>query len=203
MFGKKSEAAKAAFAISKAMAIAEATMNIATAISKAPADMPWYLSLPVMATIAAQGATILNTIQSVKGYESGGYTGDAGTSDVAGVVHGQEFVVNAEGTRNNRAMLEAMNAGQSLAPMVVPAFVSGNGGGSGTSGAPNIHVENHGTDIQVQPLSEGEIRIIARQSAQSVVRKEAPQLIAGQLGYSNSTVSKALSRNTQTQRRRD
>ena len=203
MFGKKSEAAKAAFAISKAMAIAEATMNIANAISRAPADMPWYMSLPVVATIAAQGATIMNTIQSVKGYETGGYTGDAGTSDVAGVVHGQEFVVNAEGTRNNRAMLEAMNKGQSISPMVVPAFVSGNGGGSGTSGAPNIHIENHGTDIQVQPLSEGEIRVIARQAAQQTVKKETPNIVSSQLAYSNSSISKALSRNTQTQRRRD
>ncbi len=32
------------------------------------------------------------------GYQSGGYTGNGGVSDVAGVVHGQEYVVNASTT---------------------------------------------------------------------------------------------------------
>jgi len=30
------------------------------------------------------------------GFEEGGYTGDKGTSDIAGVVHGREFVVTAD-----------------------------------------------------------------------------------------------------------
>lgn len=45
------------------------------------------------------------------GFESGGYTGNAGRKQAAGVVHGQEFVVNARATRKNRALLEAINAG--------------------------------------------------------------------------------------------
>jgi len=201
LFGKQSEAAKIAFAVDKAMAIARATMSISVGIAKA-AEEPFPLNLGAMATVAAATASIVQNIEAVKGYKTGGYTGDGGTSDVAGVVHGQEFVVNADATRNNRAMLEAMNKGQSIAPMVVPKFAN-QSGGSGTSSAPNIHIENHGTDIQVQPLTEGEIRIIARQSAQSVVRKEAPQIISSQIGYANSSVSKALGRSTQTQRRRD
>lgn len=43
------------------------------------------------------------------GYESGGYTGNGGTKEVAGVVHGQEFVMNAKGTKNNREALEWVN----------------------------------------------------------------------------------------------
>ena len=43
------------------------------------------------------------------GYESGGYTGNVGTKEVAGVVHGQEFVMNAKGTKNNREALEWVN----------------------------------------------------------------------------------------------
>ena len=34
-----------------------------------------------------------------------------GTGEVAGVVHGQEYVVNAAATSKNRAALETMNAG--------------------------------------------------------------------------------------------
>lgn len=49
--------------------------------------------------------------EQIKGYRSGGYTGDVGRSDVAGVVHGQEFVVNAAATRRYRGLLESLNAG--------------------------------------------------------------------------------------------
>uniref|UniRef100_A0AAU6W187 Tail tape measure protein n=1 Tax=Pseudomonas phage Pavpe01 TaxID=3138545 RepID=A0AAU6W187_9VIRU len=51
---------------------------------------------------------------AAKGFKTGGYTGNGGTSDVAGVVHGQEFVVNAAATKRNRPMLEAMNSGGSI-----------------------------------------------------------------------------------------
>jgi len=37
-----------------------------------------------------------------------------GTGQIAGVVHGQEFVANAEATKRNRAALEAMNAGATI-----------------------------------------------------------------------------------------
>lgn len=43
---------------------------------------------------------------------SGGFTGYMGRRQVAGVVHGQEFVVNADATATNRPLLEAMNAGR-------------------------------------------------------------------------------------------
>lgn len=44
-------------------------------------------------------------------FASGGYTGDDPRNKIAGVVHGQEFVVNPEATRKNRDVLEAINAG--------------------------------------------------------------------------------------------
>jgi len=47
----------------------------------------------------------------VPGYSAGGYTGDVGTNEVAGVVHGREYVMNAAATARNRAALEAMNSG--------------------------------------------------------------------------------------------
>lgn len=45
------------------------------------------------------------------GFADGGYTGNGGTREAAGVVHGQEFVVNARATKKNRRLLEAINAG--------------------------------------------------------------------------------------------
>lgn len=50
----------------------------------------------------------------VPGYQVGGYTGDGGAGEVAGLVHGREFVVNQAATARNRALLEAMNSGASV-----------------------------------------------------------------------------------------
>jgi len=50
----------------------------------------------------------------VPGYQVGGYTGDGATGQVAGLVHGREFVMNAYATAANRPLLEAMNQGGSV-----------------------------------------------------------------------------------------
>ena len=70
---------------------------------------------------------------------------------VAGVVHGQEFVVNADATAKNRAWLEAINSG--MDPMVHAARPSGSfvpQGGSEKSAAPNVQVINNGAPLQPQ-----------------------------------------------------
>lgn len=53
------------------------------------------------------------------GFKSGGYTGGGGVNDVMGVVHGREFVVNAENTAKFRPILEAMNKGR-MPAMIMP-----------------------------------------------------------------------------------
>lgn len=50
----------------------------------------------------------------IPGFASGGYTGNYGTGQVAGLVHGREFVMNAAATARNRVELEAMNAGRTV-----------------------------------------------------------------------------------------
>jgi len=119
------------------------------------------------------------------------------TDAVAGVVHGQEFVMTAAATRENRPMLEAMNRG---AKAVGGNSIVGTGGNSGV----NVTIENYGTskDFEVQQLSETEIRIIARNEAKGVVQKDAPNVVAAQIRNPNSSVSKSLGQSTQTQRRR-
>jgi hypothetical protein len=51
-------------------------------------------------------------------FASGGYTGDRSTRAPAGIVHGQEFVINAQATRKHRALLENINRG-------LPGYASG------------------------------------------------------------------------------
>ena len=60
------------------------------------------------------GDLISSGISSLFGYSAGGYTGNIDPKDVAGVVHGQEFVINAAATAKNRPALEAINSGKAL-----------------------------------------------------------------------------------------
>ena len=64
------------------------------------------------ALIATLKAAVAVARSAAQGFESGGYTGNGGTKDVAGVVHGQEFVINARATKQFRPVLEEMNKGR-------------------------------------------------------------------------------------------
>ena len=56
-------------------------------------------SLPLATAKGTTGVFGVRKIaEALFGFKKGGYTGDAGVSDVAGVVHGQEFVIDAETT---------------------------------------------------------------------------------------------------------
>ncbi|MBL8283571.1 MAG: tape measure protein [Acinetobacter johnsonii] len=104
------------FAAQKAFAVAQAMLNIPAAYSKAydaVVGTPYigpYIAPAVGAAAAAlqvaQAANIKST--TMPGFKSGGYTGNYGTSEVAGVVHGQEYVLNAEATK--RVGINTLNA---------------------------------------------------------------------------------------------
>lgn len=70
-------------------------------------------SAPAMAGIAATEALTQGmALASVAGFEQGGYTGNIGTKEVAGVVHGREYVMDANATaRIGVANLQALQAG--------------------------------------------------------------------------------------------
>jgi len=71
-------------------------------------------SIGSFGTAAAIGlAAVVAALAFGKGFRSGGYTGNGGVDDVAGVVHGKEFVFDAESTsRIGVANLEAIRAGR-------------------------------------------------------------------------------------------
>ena len=113
----------ALFAAQKAFAVAQAMLNIPAAYSKAydavvgtPFVGP-YIAPAVGAAAAALQVAQAASIKSVNmsGFKSGGYTGNVGVNDVAGVVHGQEYVLNAEATKRvGRGTLDALNNGGTL-----------------------------------------------------------------------------------------
>lgn len=133
------------------------------------------------------------------GFSSGGYTGDIGRNSIAGVVHGQEFVMPAGATKKYRPLLESMRKGRTLPPMPT-------GGGSGSSGggtSMNVTVENYtGANIEVQQLSPSDVRIIAREEAKNVSSVESERAVSAALRNPNSRVSKSLLQTNKTQRRR-
>lgn len=183
------QGSRESFEIGKQMALAQATISGISSVMNALEVKPYPVgvALAIGAGVAAGAniAAIANT--QMQGFEVGGYTGNGGRSSVAGVVHGQEFVVNAAATAQNRPVLEAMNAGKSSSSSV------------GTKAQVSVKIENYGTskDFEVQQTSEGELRIIARDE----IRKHVPGLMASEIANSNSKVSKSLSQNTQTSRR--
>lgn len=99
-------------AIGKAAAIAQATIDGYAAVQKALASAPPPFNYILAGVVGVAAAANVAKIAGV-GFERGGYTGDGGRKEVMGVVHGQEFVVNANGTNTgrNREFLEMMNRG--------------------------------------------------------------------------------------------
>lgn len=72
---------------------------------------PPFGQIAGFAAVAALQALLSSALA---GFSEGGYTGNVGTSDVAGVVHGREFVINARDTAKNRGLLEHINRGGSV-----------------------------------------------------------------------------------------
>lgn len=100
-FGQQSAIYKAAFAASKAYAIAQSLVAINAGIAQA-ANAPFPGNIIAMASVAAQTASIVSNIKAVadNGFMSGGYTGNGGTRSIAGVVHGKEYVFDAAATKS-------------------------------------------------------------------------------------------------------
>lgn len=171
---------RAMLVVEKAAAIARSTIAIQSALALA-ANNPFPMNLVHMATVAAQTASIVGNIKSVAdGFYTGGYTGNIGTREVAGVVHGQEYVLNAEATKRvGRGTLDALNNGGTL------------GGGE-----ISVNIQNYGTSkaFEVQQLDANTVRIIARDEARNTV--------ASDLQNPNSQISKAASQNLNAPRRR-
>ncbi|MGS0705237.1 transglycosylase SLT domain-containing protein [Acinetobacter sp. ANC 3781] len=172
---------KAAITIEKSFAIARSMIAIQAGIAQA-ANNPWPLNLAAMATVAAQTASIVSNIQAIhtEGFKAGGYTGNYGTSDVAGVVHGQEYVLNAAATKRvGVGTLDAINSGKGLGEKA--AVVQ-----------PKIIINTlPGQTANVSTADDGTVTI-----------DMVEQYIVNSLQQPNSKVRKALAQNTNATARR-
>lgn len=123
--GKQSGIYKALFIAQKAIAIAEATVNTAKAVTNAlaapfPPPIPQTLATAAAVAGGAQIAAIIAT--TVQGLATGGRVRGPGgdTDDKAGLfaLSNNEFVVNARAAKANLPLLEAMNRGINIRGML-------------------------------------------------------------------------------------
>jgi hypothetical protein len=94
--------------------VIKAAVGALSAMASIPYVGP-ILGVIAMAAVLAAG---LGEVKAIgKGFDTGGYTGDGSPTDVAGVVHNQEFVFSAPAVRNiGRENLDALHRGGALRP---------------------------------------------------------------------------------------
>lgn len=96
-------------ASNSALALTEALLVVTNA---GKTGDPYTTAARIAAAVAALGAgfaLVQNLVQASKGFADGGYTGDGGKYDTAGVVHKGEFVVTKEQTAKYRDVLESIH----------------------------------------------------------------------------------------------
>ena len=98
------------------LAAIELVANSAVAISKAAAEggaaAPFTIAATLIALAAGLVAARAQARAAAGSFAEGGYTGDGGKYESAGVVHRGEFVMTKEKTRQWRPLLEAIHAGR-------------------------------------------------------------------------------------------
>lgn len=138
--GEQSKRYKTMFAMQQAFAIASTIVSAHLAAAQTTADitLPFVGKVPAATAILGFGYAQAGLIaaQTIAGFSSGGYTGNMGLGDVAGVVHGQEYVLNAAATKRVGVdTLNAINSGGSLErtvsssgqPVTIQVYVTDSG----------------------------------------------------------------------------
>lgn len=137
----------------KAMAIAEATISTYLSVTKTLAEYPGPVGWAMSAVQIALGLANVAKIVGVKGFSSGGYTGDGGVFEPAGVVHKGEVVWS-------QADVAAVG-GAAVADAMRPTYGGYfNGGAVGISSIPSVQSAIMGNNVTVM-LDENSVSLIA------------------------------------------
>lgn len=165
--------------IGKAAAIANAIMQTytsATAAYASAAAIPYvgWIMAPVAAGVAvAAGMANVAAIRSQPtGYKQGGFTGYQGIDTPAGIVHGNEFVMDRDSTRSlGVENLEALRRGT--------AYIANRNDNNNQKNSVNVNIQNYGTDkdFEVNTLSTGDVEIICK----DVIRKQQRNIVKSYL----------------------
>lgn len=156
--GENSHAYRAMFALEKAFAVAQIIMANKTTLAKAWASAPFPANLGAVAKAAVESGALLSAVQAInpKGFKTGGYTGNFGTNQIAGVVHGQEYVLNANATKRiGIDNLNRLNRGDGIGSnQIVNIHVTVNQDGSSDVKASHEIGKNLGNAIKLAVQNE-------------------------------------------------
>lgn len=96
--GESSAAYKVMFLTNQSISMAQAMINTEVAATKAMAEGGYVMGIPMAAAIRGLGYASVGLIaaQTIAGFSDGGYTGDGGKYEAAGIVHKGEGVLNQE-----------------------------------------------------------------------------------------------------------
>lgn len=174
MAGKQSGIYRAMFAVEKGFAIAKSVMAIQTAMASAAMSLPFPGNLGAMATVAAEVAGIVSNIQSVQltGQAHSGI--DSVPQDGTWLLQKGERVTTAQTSAKLDRTLDQVSSSTSTG---------------------NVYINNYGNDtVSTERNSNGDLIV--------TIQKQIDSYVPAQLAKPNSSISRALSQNTQTQRRR-
>ncbi|PCM90562.1 tape measure protein [Acinetobacter baumannii] len=156
--GEQSSAYKAMFLMQQAIAIGQAIISTELAATKA-LELGPVLGIPASTLVRGMGYASVGLIaaQTIAGFSSGGYTGNMGRGDVAGVVHGQEYVLNAAATK--RVGVDTLNAI--------------NSGGSLERKEPKVIINNYSSEkVETSTNSDGDLMVTIGKMVKEVARSE-------------------------------
>ncbi|NNP75567.1 phage tail tape measure protein [Acinetobacter sp. Ac_3412] len=182
--GKQSGIYRGMAAAQHAFSLFSVAANSFTAISSAWASAPFPANLPAVGTATLETGLLQAALKALspQGFAAGGYTGDMGRGDIAGVVHGQEYVLNAAATKRVGVdTLNAINSGRNV---------------SGRSNViqPQVVINNNApARVSTQTGADGKLYVTI---------DEVENFVSQSLGRPNSPISKSLGQNTNAGRRR-
>lgn len=176
--GESKNLQRLAWAATKGFHLASILIAEQDALTKAWASAPFPYNLGAVAVVAAEVGAIQAAASAItpKGFKTGGYTGNLGVNTVAGVVHGNEYVFDAQATKAIGVdNLERIRKGKG-------------------TGELNVQVNNYSNaTVDTQKDSDGNLVL--------TIRDEVKRSWSN-LQNPNSHESKMLGRNVQAPRRR-
>lgn len=200
-FGEQSGIYKAAFAASKAFAIAQSLVSIQQGIAMAAAN-PFPYNIAAMASVAAATASIVSNIAAVAdvGFATGGFTGLGGKYQPAGIVHKGEYVFDAASTKNiGVSNLESIRKNGLDATLSKPGFGTGAQNVNNNSNAMTLNAPINQNFNFSQGVTPEQMNISLAQT-QKQATSDALDQVANQIVKGNGKVGNAM-RGTYTGRR--
>ena len=113
---KKQKFVQTQQALDLIMIISQSMLAIARAGAEGGALAPFTIASTLIALAIGIISAKAQAQSLAGGFAEGGYTGEGGKNDVAGVVHKGEYVISKDKTARNRNLLDAIHTGRTLSP---------------------------------------------------------------------------------------